>query len=164
MAPRSLPTSVILTLASVTLLLGGCDLFSSGLQVSELERSTVGLLRQLPVEPLGGPDFDVTTTEVKLDAPYVSAHGVGRDSDVDQLVAALTAQLQADGFEVISSGPIDHIHGFEVLASDGVVVVRAQLGAGDAGSAIYPPLQDGAYLVVQMANTRSGPDWTDVNL
>lgn len=150
-------------LTGVALLVSGCDLFRSGLSTSELEQRAVDLMRAMPVEPLDGADFDVTVSDVKLDEPYVSAHGVGNGTEAQEMVAALTSQLQGDGFDVHRSQPVDYSLGFEVLASDGMVVVRAQIGPGDASSAAYPPLEDGSYLAVQVANIDSGPGWTEVD-
>jgi hypothetical protein len=162
MNPHQPVRRACVAVAAVALLLAGCGLFRSALSTSELERRTAELLDALPVEPLGGPDGDLTVTEVKLDGPYVSAHGLGRPTTIDEMRTAVTAQLEADGYQIHSSQPVAHSLGYEILAADGAAVVRAQLGTGDPDSTTYRPLEDGVYVVVQTANVDSGPDWTDV--
>lgn len=156
------PNGVVATVASAVMLLASCSASPPDLSEDELEQRAVDLLMQLPVDPLDADDFEVTASEVKLDDPYVSAHGVGDDVPAVEMTDSLLARLDADGFEIRHRRPIDAHLGYEVLASDGQLVLRAQIGPGIAGSAMYPPLDGGSYVAVQLANIGGGPGWTDV--
>ncbi len=130
------------------------------LSAEELEQLTVAVLERLPVEPLG-EDFGVTSEQIKLDRPYATAHAVGPEVDLERLAAAVIEVLEIDGLEVQHSRPVDYSLGYEVLATDRRVVVRVQLGPGVDGNDVYPPLERGTYIAIRLANSNSGPAWTE---
>lgn len=158
---RSAPVRrVSLLLAVVAVVAAGCGWLQPALSAEELEHRTTAVLEVLPVEPIG-EDFGVTSEQVKLDRPYVMAHAVGPEVDLDRLAAAVIEVVEADGLEVQHSRPVDYSLGYEVLATDRRVVVRVQLGPGLDGNLAYPPLERGTYIAVQLANIDSGPAWTE---
>lgn len=151
---------VCVPLAVVAVVAAGCGWLQPALSAEALEQRTAAVLERLPVEPLG-EDFGVTSEQVKLDRPYAVAHAVGPEVELEQLAAAVIAAVEVDGLEVQHRGPIDYSLGYEVLATDRRVVVRVQLGPGIDGNRAYPPLERGTYLAIQLANTNSGPAWTE---
>lgn len=149
-------------LAVVVVVAAGCGWLQPALSAEELEQRTVAVLERLPVEPLG-EDFAGTSEQVKLDRPYATAHAVGLEVGPEELAAAVVEVLDADGLEVQHSRPVDYSLGHEVLATDRRVVVRVQLGPGIDGNLAYPPLERGTYIAIQLANTNSGPAWTELD-
>jgi hypothetical protein len=69
---------------------------------------------------------------------------------------------EGDRFDITSNQPVDYSLGHEILATDGRQVARSILGPGIEHVAAYPPLDDGTYVVITVANANSGPDWADV--
>ena len=147
-------------LTVVAVAAAGCGWLQPALSAETLEQRTVAVLERLPVEPLG-EDFEVTSEQVKLDRPYATAHAVGPEVDLEELAAAVIEVAEGDGLEVQHRRPVDYSLGHEVLAADRRVVLRVQLGPGIDGNLVYPPLERGTYLAIQLANVNSGPAWTE---
>jgi hypothetical protein len=147
-------------LAVVAVAAAGCGWLQPALSAEALEQRTVALLERLPVEPLG-EDFEVTSEQVKLDRPYAMAHAVGREVDLDELAAAVIEVVEGDGLVVQHRRRVDHSLGHEVLAADRRVVLRVQFGPGIDGNLVYPTLERGTYIAIQLANVNSGPAWTE---
>jgi hypothetical protein len=148
--------------AGVVLAAAGCGWFTSTASPETLGGRAVAVAERLDAEPLRGPRFEVTVTDVKLDRPYVTVGAVRAHRGPQETVAELVAVLEADGFEVVRNEPVDYSLGHEVLATGDRLVVRAFVGAGSEQVAAYPPLEDGSYLTVSVANVDSGPEWTAV--
>jgi hypothetical protein len=148
------------TLAGVALGTSACGWFASS-DAEALGNQAVTILESLGAEPYEGDRFDITETNVKLDATYVATQGVHRH-DPEATIDELAAALEAEGFDITSNQPVDYSLGHEILATDGRQVARSILGPGIEHVAAYPPLDDGTYVVITVANANSGPDWADV--
>jgi hypothetical protein len=162
MRTRRSAAARVVPFAGVALFAAGCGWFGSA-DVDTLGNRAVALLESLDAQPLDGETFDVDESVVKLDEPYVSAHGIRDDHDTEATIVDLASVLQDDGFDIARNQAVDYSLGHEVLATDGELVIRSFVGAGSDHFTAYPRLDAGSYVVVVVANVGSGPAWTDVD-
>lgn len=143
-------------------LLGGCGWFGGRADVDELGDVARSVLEEVDARPLEGEAFRVSVTEVKFDRPYVSVDGIRPREGPTEAIAAVSRALTDRGWRIVRQKEIDVNLGHETVATDGRLVVRALVGEGGDELAGYPPLDEGAYMAVLVANVDSGPAWSEV--
>jgi hypothetical protein len=152
-------------IVACALALAGClAARGKGPPPEELRRLVVEAAGPLRLSPFRSESTDPTPVKVKADPTYYVLTGIAA-APPDNVRGQLLDALQAQGWHVVRSGPVDYSLGWKAIATHDSAVLSASVGDRAVGvpDSPYQPIPGRSYVQLAVAGRDSGPDWSHVD-